>query len=352
MVKIYSRDSQVLSLLLSNEKDEKQKVLIGEVLSRANPWSMTNLRNLNYYLETEQLQKAQEEIDRLDSVISQRKRQGYEEPIRRRLNRRRMDLAYALFDKGSYQKAGQIFKKAQKYQPWIMDDRDNIIAKDKPIDPKQIEFFLEVEPISSKYYGSAEDEYIKYYFQLLLTRIKNHQFTNMDRLINKLITLKNSQRYQVRDKVLPLLIKELSAIENPGQEEVQALSSFLTQMSSYAKDDWTLRTQISFKQILQDWAEYFAQKQKFDEADKLLTILFKFDPDDYWSQVQLANFYVKYGRLKKARKAYENCQKRVEYDHKDCILGLQALDSSNTVRERYDQVKQIIAGEKKWQDFE
>ncbi|MEA2056651.1 MAG: O-antigen ligase family protein [Patescibacteria group bacterium] len=352
LITLYSNESKVLKTLLFNEDDRLKKLELQQQIAYLEPWLTFSLDNIDYYLETSQTDKAEKELGRLEQIINLSRERGFDHPISKDLNQRRMDLARLLYEEGFYERAGELVYRSFKYDTWSIDQQEKSIVDNNPLSLDQISFFLKIEPIPSRYFGSFQEEYADYFVRLALLRAKKQEFLYLGNLTEKAIKLKKNRRYRIKEEFIPVLIRELKAIDSPSESNVLDLIGFIEAYQEYASNDLNSELMNEFEIILLDWAEKSVQTDNFVQTERLMATLTDFSYDKYWAWAQLGNLYVKYDKISSARKAFERCLQSYENQHKDCSIGLKKIEDIDPNYERYDQVRQIILDKKEWTDFE
>lgn len=187
LVSIHKNNPVVISYLLTFENDLDKQMEYKTIAAAIDPWSVRDLSLFEYYFERDELNKAFEELNRLDQLNLTladpgswlRNNYFYADTY--------MRLADSFFQDKNYKMAGKSVAIAQQKNNWIIDKHPIILGNNNAqMSHEMYDFFYELKDVPGEYYGYHRVAYAQLYSSLIIELMKDHHFEDSAKVIGRL----------------------------------------------------------------------------------------------------------------------------------------------------------------------
>jgi O-antigen ligase len=162
------------------------------------------------------------------------------------------------------------------------------------------------------------------------------QFYKLDPLYRRYVKLGNTyadrdvsltmKNYLSANEVSPFALNEGGLFFQVQPEKTVAIATYVKLAHQAGKDEILLPKEKVNVQFFQNLANQLTSQQSWDLAQAVTATMSDRYPQDYWASAQNGNLYFWRGEYEAARKAYQDCLKKADYQPTDCSDGLKLLD--------------------------
>lgn len=352
LFRLYGTDQDVLRELLLSAESDAETNLYQKNMFVLDPWYALAFFDAESYLKNNTVDQAVQQVDSLISFINQKKENfKYVPRYETQVNFANSVLIVAdeLFQRGEYKKSAEYYLFAQKIDPWILSKHQPVIANSEIV-IEQVDFIRAIESTDVTYFGEYQAIYSNFALELLWLSIEKGKYLEAEDILALSVRLLPWDKWKLWDDVLQAVLGEMDGSE--PEQAISFMESFLAKYSDEVIEysQYQLREKVA--QQLQKRAVTTARDDTQEATLQTIVVMQQLFGDDYWVATQLGNYYISIGELEKAKQAFDACLQQFNNHHDDCAGGKQSILEGTPNRERFNQVSQIILGEKRWQDFQ
>lgn len=328
LFQIYKNHSQILGKMEKNVETEKIKFRYRKAIIDNYKYGVLFKDNLNYSIKTDNIKEIIEELELIDNLYLTEKElsSSLSYSLSKKLAEEVLASADFLYQQNLFKEAGFYYELSVKIDPWAISRHYSAILENKI--PNKI-FIFSLKRINPELFGDKLEIYTQAMFNLL----DSEQIINLEEYVQltKLILQINPWRkYELWEKFSPRIVKLI--LLNCAQDDDQCTDYLLTKINPIIKffddetENWDYQTKRFLIKLYQKQAVDSLQKFQFNKVQILVEVMPKIDSYDYWSQVQLGNFYLSQAKWDLASKNFKKCMENFDY-HPDCKKGLDLAEN-------------------------
>ncbi len=347
---------------VNDDEISSQPEIRASIIDKVNsmqPWSRINFNNAKYYLSIGKPEESYQESVKNLNFIQETTDNGYyvfRDYHYWRITNDLIASTLQFLHDAEYMKAKKALKLALSLNGNLLAEIDPLLSGEVT----NLEEIYFIDIIAESYALNLGKNTISYrdrIKKLLVVAYTEKNLPAVHRTLELLNMLDNSQTEVLIVDYFEWVIRNQGSICEKNTEKhlcrtnVRSITQVVNNNLRLILDELSYPERLNLSRLL------FRVLQQIDVEDQVVyesiiktanSIL----PLDYWTAVQLGNYYVSTGDLENANQAFDFCLQQFNNQHDDCLAGKQTILNGNPNNLRFDQVSQIILGEKRWQDFQ
>jgi len=364
LLSIYKNYPEHYIFLISKEIDPNKTALLKKRLGELSPWDKIKENNIEYYLNENQYDLAQQELETIHELYQKSLKTSddwiFSYSDIKRLSQQTLRFADKIWLQNPLL-AADFYTKAQKIDSWTWQENSLGILNDKfdQYFQQRLEFMRNFPNEKYDYLGTNRNTYAKKYLLALNEFLKSQENPqNIHNDLNNILNMANwLSVYAWADLNEIYQLKITQTLQTNKINEVSSLISEWKKTSEtiqkYNKDlSWDYKLKINLVKKLQKKATELLNNNKAEnltdeirsQVMDLVSLMNQVLPENYWVIVQPGNLYTYFGQIETAKKAFQYCLDNY-YDpgkHVDCENGLLNLNQEIPNKNRYFEVSKTI----------
>ncbi len=177
--------------LLSQGLADSETAELKKHLVISDPWVLSNDNNLDFYLRTDNVLEAEEEVLRIQNLVKNKNALvEFEYDYKLKTAIEVAKLADKKAEHGDFEGAGDYYLIASNLEPGVMDQHQPAFFDNSSVSHQQLEIFLnKIASLPPDYFGWNQDVYAQKYIQLIEEKIAQHDLEKIETYAQRAKTL-------------------------------------------------------------------------------------------------------------------------------------------------------------------